>query len=237
MNLPHIPLGTGIYYPAEAAGFLGLPAYKLQRWATGYTFWSQGHTKKSRAAPVIRSDLPKIRRSRALSFLELMELRVVAQLRERGLSLQYIRTAARLGQRIFQTTHPFAAHRVYTDGKRIFSSLTPDPDDPDVIELTSDRHAQVILGGVFTPFLDDMSFDPVSGLADRWWPMGRGIPVVLDPLVAFGAPVIEGTRIQTYVVAGMAERGSVRESSEAYEIHRGQVEAAVEFERQLRRAA
>jgi uncharacterized protein (DUF433 family) len=237
MTVPNIELGTGIYYPAEAAGFLGLPPDKLQRWASGYTFWSQDHQTRSKSDPVIQPDLPRFRGRRAVSFLELMELRVVARLRERGLSLQYIRSAGRIARRTFRTRHPFATHKVYTDGKAIFTGLTPDPEDPDVIELTRDRHSQVILGAVFAPFLDDMSFDPETGLAARWWPLGRRVPVVLDPLLAFGAPVVEGTRIQTYVVAGMARRGSIREASDAYELTAAQVQAAIEFERQLRHAA
>ena len=145
--------------------------------------------------------------------------------------------AARLARKTFSTTHPFATRKIYTDGKAIFAGLTPEPEDADVIALVKNKEAQVIFGAVFQPFLDDMGFDPKTGMARRWWPMGRDVPVVLDPLIAFGAPVMDGTRIQTYIVAGMATRGSAREASDAYGVSPRHVNAAVEFEQQLRDAA
>jgi hypothetical protein len=47
----------------------------------------------------------------------------------------------------------------------------------------------------------------------------------------------EAARIHTYVVAGMATRGSVPEVSDAYGVSPRHVNAAVEFEQQLRHTA
>src|SRR6185369_15037978 len=94
-------IGTGIYYPSEAARLLGTQPHKLRRWVNGYTYWLAGAQaiERRRLKPVIATDIQAIGRARALSFLELMELRVVLALRKRGLPLQRIRAAARLAQR------------------------------------------------------------------------------------------------------------------------------------------
>ena len=236
MPQQRIPLGIGIYYPAEAARFLRIQPAKLRRWVNGYTYWLAGSAapRRRHQPPVTHTDLPPLGRAHALSFLELMELRVVIGLREQGLSLQEIRAAATLARRVLQSTHPFAAHRVFTDGKKIFTSVEPGFSAEELlIELSMRRHAQVILGDFLSPFLKEMEFDPVTGAAERWWPLGRAVPVVLDPKIAFGAPVIAGTALRTVEAARMARRVPIPSVADAYELSMDRIEAAVAFETQL----
>lgn len=229
-----VPLGTGIYSRAEAARLLGVTPSRLRRWVNGYSYWSRYWDKpeRRRRPPVIDMDLPVIDDAVALSFFELMELRVIKGLVDRGLSLQSVRQAAALCAREFQTRHPFASRRVYTDGNRVYAALSRE-DVPDVIELTERKRLQVILGQVVQPFLQEIDFDESTQLAYRWWPMGRSVPVVLDPRIAFGSPVLEGTAIRTSVAARTATTEPHEEVAEAFEIDLSRVEAAVEFEAQL----
>jgi uncharacterized protein (DUF433 family) len=231
-----IPLGIGIYYPAEAARFLQIQPGKLRRWVNGYTYWLAGTEapRRRHQPPVTHTDLPPLGRARALSFLELMELRVVIGLRSCGLSLQAIRAGAALARRVLRSSHPFASHRVFTDGKKIFTAVEPGSGAEELlIELARHRHAQVILGDLLTPFLREMEFDPVTGAAQRWWPLGKEIPVVLDPRIAFGAPVVAGTALRTVEAARMARRVPVSEVADAYELPTDRIKAAVTFEAQL----
>ncbi len=225
-------LGVGIYYPAEGARFLRVPAYSLRRWAQGYTYWSENHRTRAASRPVIRPDLPVIRGQRALSFLELMELRVVAELRRRGLSLQHIRTAAQVAREVLQTKHPFATRRIFTDRKRILAYLEPEPQGYAMIELVKERHHQLIFGQILEPLLEDLDFDQESGIAQRWWPLGKRSPVVLDPKICFGAPTITGTRVRTDILAGMAKAEAPVASARAFDVPVAAVKAALEFERQ-----
>lgn len=229
-----IPLNIGIYSRADAARLLGVTQPRLRRWVSGYTYLSHYRRPGERRSrpPVIRTDLPLIDDTWALSFLELMELRVVKKLVDRGLSLQKVRARADLCAKEFGTMHPFASRRVFTDGAEVFAAVSAD-ETPDVVELRQGRQRQVISDEVFRPFLEEIDFDPSTQHAYRWWPMGRSWPVILNPRVAFGAPVVQGTALRTATAARMALAVPLEQVAEAFELPVRSVEAAVEFERQL----
>lgn len=231
------PRSVGIYSQPDAAHLLGIALPRLRRWVGGYTYWlrSPEATEKKRQPPLIRSELPRLRGKVALSFLEMMELRVVRALLEKELSLQHIRAAARLVGDRFGTAHPLASRRVFTDGQSIFSSVA-ERESRDLVKWRAGEIDQVIAGAVFEQFLEEIEFDANSALAIRWWPLGRKTPVVLDPRIRFGAPVIEGTAVRTDVVADLAAGTDAETAAVAYELELRQVEAALSFEDQLHAA-
>jgi uncharacterized protein (DUF433 family) len=226
-------LGTGIYSPADAARLLGLDRARVRRWVNGYTYYYRYNKVESRRKQpaVIKPDLPAIGKDVALSFVELMELRVVKTLIQKGLSLQHVRTVALLAASHFDTRHPFASQRVFTDGRAVFMHAAQE--GTDLIEVDNAIIRQLIAGPIFEPLLDEIEFDEHTSLAAKWWPLGKAVPVLLNPLVAFGAPVIEGTRLRTNIVAGKAEATSAEDAARSYRIHPRAVVAAIAFERQL----
>lgn len=228
--------GIGIYTRPEAARLLGMTPNRLRRWVSGYTYWlryEDGAEALRRRPSVIKTDLPPLDDSIALSFLELMELRVVKAIVDKGVPLQKVRAQADLASQRFRTEHPFASQRVFTDGKDIFSALADAVDPPNVVRWRDKDIDQVVSGAVFEQFLQEIEFDQQTALAHRWWPKGRSFPIVLDPRIRFGAPVIEGTAVRTSVVARMASKGTTEEAAVAFELQLGQASAAVEFEREL----
>ena len=235
MTKNRIPLGIGIYERAQAARLLRMTPSRLRRWVRGYTYWLRHPAEPERRSqpPVVKSDLPSVRNAFALSFLELMELRVVKAFVDQGVSLQRVRVAARLAAHLFSTDHPFASRRVFTDGTSIFAELPDEAETPGLIELARDRHLQILFGRVLEPFLHEIEFDQTTSLAFRWWPLGRTKPVVLDPRIAFGAPTISGTRIRTDTLAIMARHHSRGAASDAYQLSADKIDAAVEFESYL----
>src|SRR5581483_1910712 len=233
--MPHVPIGIGIYSRPEAARLLGVTPSRLRRWVSGYTYQNREGTapRSGKVPPVIRSTIPRLRGAVALSFVELMELRVVKALVNRGLPLQHVRRAATLAARTFSTVHPFASHKVFTDGTRVFAALTPGSTPSDLVALTPRDVQQVIAGSIFEPFIDQIDFDPDTALAARWWPLGRGMPVVLDPRIAFGAPVILGTRLRTQFIAGLAAHSAPEAVAHSYSVDLDAVRAASRFETML----
>lgn len=229
-------LGVGLYSRADAVRLLRMTPSRVARWVRGYSYKVPYTVTTERRAqpPVVRVRLPRIGDTTPLTFLDLMELRVVKALVDRGLSLQHVRKAAGLASELFQSPYPFASRRIFTDGDGVFASLTREV--PTLIELSS-RHEQLIAAPIIEHYLTELDFDPQTSLARRWWPLGRHVPVVLDPDIAFGAPVISGTATRTDIIAALAGEADVEIAANAYEIDEAAVEAALRFESDLTMAA
>ena len=230
-----IPVGVGFYSRAEAARLLKVTPSRLNRWIRGYTYKlrheGESYTERQKS-PVLCIVLPTLDSVLALSFVELIELRVIKAFTDKGLSLQGVRIAAERAIELFHTPHPFASRRVFTDGDLVFAEFgAPNRRDlPDLIELTKGKHLQIHSGVLLEGYLDEVSFSQTTLLADRWWPLSKDFPVVLDPKVAFGAPIIEGTATRTEVIAGTARAMSTDAAANLYQLQKRQVEAAVQFE-------
>jgi uncharacterized protein (DUF433 family)/DNA-binding transcriptional MerR regulator len=226
-----VRLGIGVYSPADAAHLLDVPSTTIRRWVGGYTYTGTGPPRN--LPPVIETDdLPRLENRLALSFVELMELRVVKRLVEAGVSLQQVRKAADCASEIFRTEHPFASKRVFTDGKKVFAAISSEL-EPDIVELSKKKREQIISGRVFAPFLEELDFDANTNLAYRWWPLGKRKPIVLDPRISFGAPTVAGTAVRTSTIARVAGGSPRPDVARAYQISVAKVNAALQFEEAL----
>jgi len=226
-------LGVGLYTRADAVRLLRMTPSRVTRWVRGYSYWlAHARPERRDQPPVVRARLPRIDGTILISFLDLMELRVVKSLVDRGLSLQHVRQVAKLAANIFNTGYPFASRRIFTDGQEVFASLTQNSNDETLVELSA-RHHQLIAAPVVKQYLAELDFDAESSLAERWWPLGRTVPVVLDPEIAFGAPVIAGTATRTDILASLATSFNPESAADAFRLGRSEVEAAVRFESDL----
>ncbi len=235
-------VGVGIYTRAEAARLLGLSPSRVASWVRGYryTWGPKDRRKHGRQPAVIQTDLPIVDSTIAVSFLELMELKVVRRFRNEGIPLQTVRVAWQHAARAFDTQHPFADRRVFTDRGRIFMAVEDDRQEVPqlVLEISSrKRPFQLIAGPIFAESLQEVEFDDATNLVRQWWPLGRGVPIVLDPRIAFGAPVVSGTRIPTSTLALYTIGNSVPAVADAFSLEPSQVDAAVGFEAELALAA
>ena len=209
----------------------------LGRLVDGYTYWLRVHgsaeRKRRHLSPIVTSALPMYGRTSALSFHELMELRVVKSIVERGVTLRHARAAASLAASTFKTDHPFASRRVFSDGRNIFSALSDEQISPNLVKWAPHEIDQVIAGPIFEQYMLEIEFDAKTALAQRWWPRGRSVPIVLDPSIGFGAPIVSGTGVKTASIASVARASSIEEAAVAYEIDIESATAAVKFERAL----
>ena len=228
-------LGVGFYIRVDAARLLKVHPARLNRWIHGYTYKIRDEIKQiaRQKGPVVRVDLPKLDNAVALSFVQLIELRVVKSFLDKGISLQRVRIAAERAMDLFGTAHPFASRRVFASGKKIFAELVKGMNIPDVIELTKDRDLQICSGVLMASYLDEISFSDKTLLAERWWPLSKNFPVVLDPKIGFGSPVVEGTATRTELVAAMAKTTSTDVAASVYGLTKRQVQASVQFEELL----
>ena len=227
-NIPEL-LGKGLYSPAEAARLVGISSSRARRRIQGYRFEyeTRAGKRRSHSAPIIHTDLPKIGELVAVSFLELIELRVVAAFLRRGVPMRKIRRAFKHASRILEVGHPFALQKFKTDGKGIFMNR----DEFHVLlELSGGQYA---FPEILNDYLDQIEFDDVTDLAKRWWPLGRNKPIVIDPAVAFGTPVISGTRIPVRTILDALKAGETKKAVCGwYDIPSQSVTSAIAFGQQ-----
>lgn len=214
-------LGNGIYSVGEAARLTGLRPQRVREWFRGRI--------SAAAPPVFPGDYRPVAGHLAISFHDLVEVLIAGQLRDHGVSLQFIRRVhARLRER-WQTDHPFCRVEIRTDGKRIFSCHLDEDGRGDVVDV---RTGQMVFDTVLTPFLKKLDYDEATRLARRW---AIAPLVVLDPAVGFGKPVAEKFGVSTRVLAAAFEANGRDAATVAaiFGVDEPHVRAAVAFEARL----
>jgi len=228
-------LGVGLYTIPDAARLTGLSVSTVRRWVRGYTFPCSTEIggRYGASYPVVLSELPPVDSRSAVSFVELIEILVVAALIHRGVPMRSIRLASRRAAERFGTRHPFASQRFKTDGKGLFVELASKSKEfAGLINLVDNQYA---FPQILNHYLEQIDFDLDTQMANRWWPLGKTKPIVVDPAVAFGSPVIQGTRIPVAVIVDACKAGETKKSiCSWFDIRPQDVSAAMEFARRKR---
>ena len=216
-------LTGGFYSVGEVRRLSGVPESISRRFVKSYKgsygLWGGEFQELSRGA--------------FLTFRDLIEIRHIASFNSAGVTWQRIVRTARYAKERFESNYPFSDLRFKTDGVHIFSDAG--------VELE-----QVSLQGqmAFKQLLSDYLFYPVDYWNNEpvcWYPaqewsvaeVGKG--VVVDPRVAFGAPVIADYYIPTEVLymSYKAEENNSLSVATNYEIPLKSVQNAISFEEEL----
>jgi uncharacterized protein (DUF433 family) len=191
LYLPAYPVG-------EAARLAEVHPRTVSRWFYGYAMPSGG-----RAASVL-GDRP---RGAALSYLQLVEVAFVARFRKLNVSLKRIRIAHEFLAKTFAVELPFAQLGVRTDGADIFRDLESTEGSWVRQLLVASRHGQIAWADPIEERIRQFDWDITQQLAVRWYPRGKDAPVVVDPRIAFGAPILRDSAIRTAVIKGRFQAG------------------------------
>lgn len=224
-NAQTIALESGFYTLPEAARLLRRNRRMLGRWIR----------KEEGKDPVIITDFDRINKIYVISFLDLMELRFVSYFREKGVSLQAIRSAARILRNESGKRHPFIAMRnkFITDGRRIFLQAAAEVGDRKTIDIIYRQY--VIFEIIEDSLLKGVEFDPKTSLPQKWHPDSDKFPnVFVSPYCAFGQPVVGGVPTAALMRSYRAE-GTIEKVAEWYEIPHSAVDEAIKFEEELER--
>lgn len=172
--------------------------------------------------------LSEKRRYAPLSYLQLVEVSFVASFRQRGVPLQRIRKARDYVAKVFQAEFPFAQHEFKTEGLHILMHAADvDPDFRDLI--VADEAGQMAWERIVLERFGQ--FDYEDNLALTWHPRGRSTPIIIDPRISFGAPILESTGTPTWVIRGRIEAGETAEEIEAdFGVAEADLRCALEFE-------
>lgn len=167
------------------------------------------------------------------SFVNLIEAHVLVALRRaHGVSLSRIRTAVGWLAEKHGTAHPLAELDLETDGRGVFLRLGATPVD-------ASAGGQAAFPEIVDLYLTRIERDE-HGLPQRFFPFPYDAcpkTIVMDPAVAFGRPVVDGTRVATTMIFDRYSGGeSLVDIAEDYGLDVSAVEEALRCEIERRAA-
>ena len=201
------PREIAAYNSFETARYLRVPEKTIRNWAYGYSYaTSRGEIATK---PLIRIADP---RSHLFSFVNLLELHVISALRrDHNLQMSKIRRAIEYLEAKLKSDHPLIDEEMETDGTDIFVTKYGSL-------INASRSGQLAMKALLEAHLRRIERDR-HGVAIRLFPFTRTRDagtiaeapklIAIDPAIAFGRPVIVGSRVPT---AEIAERFQAGES-------------------------
>jgi uncharacterized protein (DUF433 family) len=214
------------YTLAEAARYLRLPKATLRSWVLGRHYpTTEG---AARFPPLIR---PASKSPPLLSFTNLIEAHVLRSLRtEHGVPVKALRGALDYAEKRLGIDRLLLRPELRTDAGSVFLERYGE-----LVELTAS--GQLAMRQLFERHLQRVEWDRARFPA-RLYPFvapdapSDGRPILIDPRLAFGRPIVARMGIST---AAIAERIDAGESVDAlaadYELDEAEIEQAVLYER------
>ena len=167
-----------------------------------------------------------------VSFLELAEIIVVASYRRRAhghkpAGLERLRTAHRFARRQWDNLeYPFASLQFDRVGPHMMYQFQQQEPGEGVLAL--DLDGQYAFPFVVQESLANFEFE--ANYAARYFPAGRSVPIVVDPRIGAGRPVVTGTGVSVEMVRRRWKADqSIKEIARAFEIDPDEIEAILRY--------
>jgi uncharacterized protein (DUF433 family) len=209
-------LGIGLYTIPDVANILNLNRTLVRRWLREYwdnQFKNSGKNYASWGTG----------REKAIHFFTLIEFYVFYQLRKQGVSAQSIARSHEIISQELNISFPFANAIILTDGKKVFYSK-----DGDLI-INADKSKQINFKSIIEGFCHKIDFD-ADDHALRYWPLGKGKNIVVDPHHQLGQPTVKNTNILAETLYSMYKSGEkVNFISSLYDVSPADVKASIKF--------
>jgi uncharacterized protein (DUF433 family) len=213
-------------YPlSEAARYVRLSPATLRSWFLGRRY----PTAKglSEFTPVLK---PARRDPPTLSFSNLVEAHVLRSLRtEHGVPLEAVRTALRYAERKLGIHQLLLREELRTSGGELFLDRYGE-----LVNLSAS--GQLAIRKIFETHLQRVEWGALRS-AVRLYPFvlaesSDDKPIVIDPQISFGRPIIEKASVSTRTILDRIDAGErVEDLARDYELTAEAIEEAVVFER------
>jgi uncharacterized protein (DUF433 family) len=165
-----------------------------------------------------------------LSYMQLIEVAFVAFFRRLGISMQRIRKSKDYVAQNFAVEYPFVQYRFKTEGHHIlmeYLKLEPSHEFDKNNLIVTDSKGQLAWGNVISEKFAEFEYE--HELALRWHPAGTTSAVLIDPRIAFGAPMVNG--VPTWAIRGRWIAGeSIEEIEDDFSLDKNFIIDGLEFE-------
>ncbi|MFC1976894.1 DUF433 domain-containing protein [Chloroflexota bacterium] len=209
-----------VYTISTTAKLAGVHSNTVRRWLYGEDSTSTKVRPVFSGKAKTKEDLVEV------SFLQLAEVVVVSRFRERKIKLNTLRQAHEYACKMLNLEYPFAWLHLKTDGVHVFSEF--EENHPDASLLTLDKKGQLTLPGNVIKALE--LFDYEEEFAARWYPIGRNVPIVIDPRYSAGRPTIPQRRLPIASIYNRWKSGeNISFISSDYSLPRTLVEITLQY--------
>jgi uncharacterized protein (DUF433 family) len=227
-------LDRPVYGVSQAASLLRTPTQTFWRWLDGYEVNGVVYE------PVIRQVSTG---SELVTWGEFVEGGLLRGYRNARVPLQKMRPYIVRARQVFNVPYPLAHFRPLIDNRDLVEQLQDETGLPSSLHFVRSRDGQLYLSEIVEEFLKQVEFDPVNGdVVIKIRPLRSSKPVVsdpeavvIDPQVSFGSPQIRG--IRTDLIAESHAVGGLDEARRGWNVTEPEVEAALEWEKRLAKAA
>lgn len=216
---------TPAYPLAEAGRYVHVPAATLRSWVRGRAYpkgSETGHFK-----PLI---IPADHEKAILSFNNLIEAHVLRALRtEHGVPIKAVREAIQYAEKELTIKRLLLSKELRTSAGELFLDRYGQ-----LVQLSPSR--QLAMKCLLEVYLKRVEWDD-GAFPVRLYPFVRDYeekskPIVIDPAIAFGRPVVSGKFISTSAIADRIDAGeSPQEIARDYSLSEREIQEAVLYER------
>lgn len=213
------------YTVREAARLAGVTPAAVTRWLKRYD--TPAHQAGHQLAPAV-GPVPEPNVAPGASFLELIEIVVVAQFRrgQRPAQLERLRRVHAFAQERFGLPYPFASLSLRQFGGHVLHEF--DEADPHGPALALDIGGQWAIPGFVARVLEQIDFSTADQLAERWFPSGRAAAIVLDPRLGAGRLTVAGTGVTVDTIHARFMAGeSVEALASDYDLPEASIQEAI----------
>lgn len=209
-----------VYTISQTAKLAGVHPVTVRRWLYG------ADSASTKMRPVFSGKGKSKEDEAEVAFLQLAEIVVVSRFRQRQVKLNTLRQAHGYACKVLNLEYPFAWLHLKTDGVHVFSDF--EKSHPDASLLTLDKKGQLTLPGNVIRALE--LFDYEEEFAARWYPVGRDVPIVIDPRYGAGRPTIPHRRLPVASIYNRWKSGeNISFISSDYSLSRKLVETTLQY--------
>ena len=219
-NLQTLPA----YTVSEAAKLAGTTAPTVRRWVWG-----------NEITPVFGKEIRPAEQPVTISFLVLAEIVVAVKFRRNNVKLETIRQAHAFARDHLKVSYPFAFKDFEALGGHIMYEFSLNMGEPPLYRALDTQGMQPALPLPVLKRVHQFDFVDEQSYAQRWFPLGRQVPVVVDPRFAAGRPSIadRGIRAETILTRFFRGGETISALAEDFELDTGVIEQIIQNERAL----
>jgi uncharacterized protein (DUF433 family) len=210
-----------MYSYREVSELAHVSVSTVRNWLHGYD------SDNGRVSPLFRQHNNE---EKSCSFLELIEIVVAANFRKaEHVPFALVKQTHDNAEKLYNLQYPFARMELKAIGGHIVRVLRVRGASLQAVDVPE----QYTIPDIVQQIIDDQ-LDFEFELASRWYPVGKKVPIIVDPRISAGLPVVQGrgVTVDTIFKRFKADQ-SMAAIARDYQIERNTIEKVIQFREKI----